>query len=126
MNKSLISLSFQKKKSQIKDPNSDFQCYHCGKLVQTLEKVKEHIQEVHKCPPRRYGDPRPYNCVHCGAAFEKERTLLHHVCTNLVDLPNKNGEPLTCAKCDQSFASKRNLATHMVSVHRLVSSILEE
>ena len=41
-----------------KDPNSDFQCYHCGKIIQTLDKVKEHIQEVHKCPPRRYGDPR--------------------------------------------------------------------
>ena len=41
-----------------KDPNSDFQCYHCGKIIQTLDKVKEHIQEVHKCAPRRYGDPR--------------------------------------------------------------------
>ena len=41
-----------------KDPNSDFQCYHCGKIIQTLDKVKEHIQEIHKCPPRRYGDPR--------------------------------------------------------------------
>ena len=41
-----------------KDPNSDFQCYHCGKIIQTLDKVKEHILEVHKCPPRRYGDPR--------------------------------------------------------------------
>ena len=37
---------------QTKDPNSEFQCYHCGKIIQTLEKVKEHIQEVHKCPPR--------------------------------------------------------------------------
>ena len=34
-----------------------------------------------------------------------------------MNLPSKIGEPLTCAKCDQSFASKRNLATHMVSVH---------
>ena len=34
-----------------------------------------------------------------------------------MNLPSKIGEPLTCAKCDQSFASKRNLATHMLSVH---------
>ena len=39
------------------------------------------------------------------------------MCTDLVNLPSKIGEPLTCAKCDQSFASKRNLATHMLSVH---------
>ena len=43
---------------ETKNPLSDFQCYHCGKIIQTLEKVKEHITEVHKCPPRRYGAPR--------------------------------------------------------------------
>ena len=43
---------------ETKNPQSDFQCYHCGKIIQTLEKVKEHITEVHKCPPRRYGAPR--------------------------------------------------------------------
>ena len=36
-----------------------------------------------------------------------EKTLHNHVCTNLVDIQSKEGEPLTCAKCDQSFASKR-------------------
>ena len=28
--------------------NSDFQCYHCGRYFQTLGKVKEHIQELHR------------------------------------------------------------------------------
>ena len=57
--------------SDQKDPQSDHQCYHCGKIIPSLEKIKEHISEIHKCPPRRYGEPRPYNCIHCGAAFEK-------------------------------------------------------
>ena len=104
-------------KIETKDPESDFQCYHCGQIIQSLVKVKAHITEVHKCPPRRYGEPRPFNCKHCGAAFEKEKTMLHHVCTNLVKIESKEGEPLTCAKCDQTFASKRNLATHLISVH---------
>ena len=61
--------------SDQKDPQSDYQCYHCGKIISTLEKVKEHISEIHKCPPRRYGEPRPYNCIHCGAAFEKGKIV---------------------------------------------------
>ena len=43
--------------------------------------------------------------------------MLNHVCTNLVDIDSKEGEPLTCNKCDQTFASKRNLATHLINVH---------
>ena len=44
-------------------------------------------------------------CLHLFLFSEK--TLHNHVCTNLVDIQSKEGEPLTCAKCDQSFASKR-------------------
>ena len=45
-------------------------------------------------------------CLHFFVLFS-EKTLHNHVCTNLVDIQSKEGEPLTCAKCDQSFASKR-------------------
>jgi hypothetical protein len=103
-NKEMIvrTKKLKKQKSKKLDPNSDFQCYHCGKIIHTLTNIKQHITQVHKCPPRRYGEPRPYSCVHCGAAFEKEKTLLHHVCTNLVELVTKEGEPLTCGKCEQA------------------------
>ncbi len=52
----------KRKRTIHRDPNSDFQCYHCGKIIQTLASIKEHITEVHKCPPRRFGEPRPFNC----------------------------------------------------------------
>ena len=56
-----------------KDPNSEFQCYQCGHLEHGLQKIKEHIQDVHKCAPKKYGERLPYSCEHCGAVFAKEK-----------------------------------------------------
>ena len=57
-----VAVKKARKCAKKRDPDSDFQCYHCGKIIQTLAKIKEHITEVHKCPPRRFGEPRPFNC----------------------------------------------------------------
>ena len=104
-------------KLALKDPDSEFQCYLCGHLELGLQKIKEHIQDVHKCAPKKYGDRLPYSCIHCGAVFPTEKSLSNHVCTNLIEVDTKEGEPLTCGKCSTVCSSKKDLVQHMTVHH---------
>lgn len=109
----------QEQQDQKLDPDGDFQCYDCGIIIQTELKVQEHMEQVHKCSDSsNYGLPRPYNCVHCGQAFEKEKTLLHHVCSDLVPNSNDKEKSFGCPQCEYKAKSQLLITKHVRRLHK--------
>ena len=79
-----------------------FYCETCGKLCVGKNRLKYHVQVVHK---RMSLDIK---CTECDEVFINHRAMLSH--RNLVHFPDK----FKCHDCERSFGSSQNLQKHKI------------
>jgi len=77
-----------------------FMCHICSMVVQSKQRLKNHVQYVHS-------DARPYMCPQCPKNFKRKMDLQLHEETHNTVLS------FSCDECGKAFHRKKNLKTHM-------------
>ena len=113
-------------------------CPHCGSNHISVSNLKKHIRVVHEFPDRK-----PHKCVECGKDFKSEQAFKSHikiihegsrvkcpVCQKVfvskqkmkrhIEAIHEKKRPHVCEICNESFAQRSNLVTHIKGKHKIM------
>ena len=102
-----------------RDPESEVQCFCCGKMV-LHRNIRNHLIHTHgSYSMRMYGDPRPFQCLICSCTCVSQHALDVHICYD-IKVPDRNKETKTynCTQCSKQCRTPRNYRQHFLSAHR--------
>ena len=102
-----------------RDPDSEVQCYCCGKMV-LHRYIRDHLIHNHgSYSIRLYGDPRPYQCLVCKGTCVSQYALDVHICFD-IKVPDRNKETKTydCIQCQKQCSRPRSYRQHYLGTHR--------
>ncbi|CAG9808746.1 unnamed protein product [Chironomus riparius] len=80
-----------------------FECNMCKLRFKTDEKLKSHIEKLHK-----EGDDRPFSCDDCGARFKRMEHLRGHQLYK-----HSNIKKFECTECPLKFRQRGEFNVHM-------------
>ncbi|KAH9500922.1 hypothetical protein Btru_069212 [Bulinus truncatus] len=100
---------------------SDYSCDKCKFSCQKEIDFQRHQKKEHK-------EKSPFICRHCGKAFQLELSLSIHKLVHSKKICGTNSQCLynamksfTCPLCDFQYQKKRQLNTHIKTVHENIS-----
>ena len=97
------------------------QCYYCGELISSEDKVKEHILANHNsfASPKMYGDRRNFQCSNCLRLFKSQESLQIHVCEILPQSwLGQDQKSQKCPKCEKEFEKYGDILCHYNLEHK--------
>jgi KRAB domain-containing zinc finger protein len=80
-----------------------YECNMCKLRFKTDEKLKSHIEKLHK-----EGDDRPFSCDDCGARFKRMEHLRGHQLYK-----HSNVKKFECTECPLKFRQRGEFNVHM-------------
>ena len=84
-----------------------YTCEHCGVIFKLEAKMKMHISKVHSKPKNDV-----WTCDQCEKTYSRRSALVFHIKNYCGQQPK-----MKCMECSQSFYTKYNLATHVLTKH---------
>ena len=87
--------------------NRESMCTLCGKKFKNQKACESHLWRIHN-----EGTGPVFTCEVCGRTFKNSATMQAH------RKATHNTEHFNCDKCDEVFATKNRLQTHLVRMHR--------
>ena len=91
----------------VHEKKKPFMCDLCGSSNSTRQRLKRHIETVHK-------GIKKHQCSICEARFSSTYNMRLHIAS-----AHEKKKLYQCSLCSDSFARKENLMSHITSVHPL-------
>ncbi|TTB85616.1 Zinc finger and BTB domain-containing protein 40 [Bagarius yarrelli] len=136
------ALSYHTKKKHAEDIADPHDCQKCRVSLGSLEKLREHILEVHpkemhQCPECNkilntaaqldkhmsvHDGSKPYSCQSCHKSYQTLSGLWYHNRTTHPDVmttegSRSNSHLIHCKICDKSFCNRSSLFKHNITKH---------
>ena len=104
-NKSYTDSSHLKRHMRASHENNIFNCNDCEKQFKTKDNLSIHVKNVHN-------EKKSHQCSLCNKVYGYAISLQSHIAVV------HEGKRIQCSECEEKFAAKRDMKSHIRKKHR--------